>query len=78
MRSEQHKKLLSREDLIHFEGEDILKLEMPHPTSMKFRRGLQLLKVSAMLLDRADMLDDGITGDILFERFQRLVPALFG
>jgi len=42
---------------------------------MKFRRGLhvpveQLLKVSAMLLDRADMLDDGITGDFLFERFQ--------
>ncbi|GFH47936.1 predicted protein [Chaetoceros tenuissimus] len=82
-RSKQHMELLGREEMIQIEADkDILRKKMPHSTAMKFSRGLNIswkqpLEVTATLLGAAGMLDDGITADIVYERFLLCVDRNF-
>ncbi|GFH57413.1 predicted protein [Chaetoceros tenuissimus] len=82
-RSKQHMELLGREEMIQIEADkDILRKKMPHATAMKLSRGLNIqwkqpLEVAAALLDAGGMLDDGITADIVYERFLLCVDRNF-
>lgn len=75
--------LLGREEMIQIEADkDILRKKMPHATAMKLSRGLnttveQPLEVAATLLGAAGMLDDGITADMVYERFLLCVDRNF-